>query len=99
MDAIRIKDGVKVMLKIIRDTTRELTTHRFLIEEPLESDPRNHTVPILDTFPFMIPNSDLRHDWQIIVQPFLISSYWPAGEFKLMGDALTWTKQLLEVSF
>ncbi|KAJ7054436.1 hypothetical protein C8F01DRAFT_490286 [Mycena amicta] len=49
LDAIRIKDGKKVVLKRVETTSLELQMLQFLASENMRKDPRNRTVPLLDT--------------------------------------------------
>ncbi|KAG6886606.1 hypothetical protein C0995_006478 [Termitomyces sp. Mi166 len=49
MDAVRLADNRHVVLKKIEASSKELQIARFLSFETIPSDPRNHTVPILQT--------------------------------------------------
>ncbi|KAG6848294.1 hypothetical protein H0H93_001467 [Arthromyces matolae] len=48
IDARRVADNRHVILKKIKASSEELRIAKILSSEPLASDPRNHTVPILD---------------------------------------------------
>ncbi|KAF6752094.1 hypothetical protein DFP72DRAFT_906092 [Ephemerocybe angulata] len=48
VDAIRVADGKKVMLKHIPISTEELFISSFVSSYPQTEDPRNHCVPLLD---------------------------------------------------
>ncbi|KAJ7080931.1 kinase-like domain-containing protein [Mycena belliarum] len=48
LDAIRIKDGKKVVMKRVKTKSKELEMIRFLSSEPMRADSRNHTIPVLD---------------------------------------------------
>ncbi|KAJ7587980.1 kinase-like domain-containing protein, partial [Mycena floridula] len=67
IDAIRVKDGQKVVLKIVFDNTKEREILQTFSEPLFRNNPRNHCVPVLDTIEF--PGKQ----YTIIVLPFLIS--------------------------
>ncbi|KAJ7583096.1 hypothetical protein C8J56DRAFT_893844 [Mycena floridula] len=67
IDAIRVKDGQKVVLKIAFDNTKEREILQTFSEPLFRNNPRNHCVPVLDTIEF--PGKQ----FTIIVLPFLIS--------------------------
>ena len=48
IDAIRIEDGFKVVLKRVRKSCNERYIAEFLSSPTMCSDPRNRTVPILE---------------------------------------------------
>ncbi|KAF8515655.1 hypothetical protein JB92DRAFT_2913977 [Gautieria morchelliformis] len=56
IDARRIEDDIKVTLKRVPTTTKELPIARYLSSEALLPDPRNRTVRILDVIP--LPDDD-----------------------------------------
>ncbi|EEB88727.1 hypothetical protein MPER_13263 [Moniliophthora perniciosa FA553] len=90
--ATRIRDSAKVILKIVTDPSRELAIHDFLLGI---NDSRNHTVPIIDRFPFRRPNGEQFHDWTIIVEPFLTFE-WRVDSVMLFEETFETWKQLLE---
>ncbi|KAJ7074511.1 kinase-like domain-containing protein [Mycena amicta] len=64
LDAVRISDGQKVVLKLLESTSAEIGIHQYLDSPPLRSDPRNHTIPVLDVLP--LPDTP----FSILVTPF-----------------------------
>ncbi|KAJ7231722.1 hypothetical protein B0H12DRAFT_206692 [Mycena haematopus] len=60
LDAVCIKDSQKVVLKRVNEN--ELKVFRDL--DALRSDARNHTIPLLDVFPF--PGTE----WTFVVMPY-----------------------------
>ncbi|KAF8518180.1 kinase-like domain-containing protein [Gautieria morchelliformis] len=66
IDATRVEDDAKVILKRVPTTTQELPTSRYLSSEALLSDPRNRAVRILDVIP--LPGDD---EWALLVMPYL----------------------------
>ncbi|CAA7270063.1 unnamed protein product [Cyclocybe aegerita] len=67
IDAIRIKDGMKVVMKIVSTSSNEIPIIRYLNSGALRSDPRNKTVPLLDVILF--PHTDEK---ALIVMPMLL---------------------------
>ncbi|KAF8069090.1 hypothetical protein FPV67DRAFT_1414680, partial [Lyophyllum atratum] len=66
LDAIRVSDGRKVVLKRVMTCTEEIPIARYLSSEPLSSDTRNKAVPVLDILP--LPDDDTS---ALIVMPLL----------------------------
>ncbi|KAF8518174.1 kinase-like domain-containing protein [Gautieria morchelliformis] len=66
LDARRVEDDVKVILKRAPTTTQEIPIARYLSSEALLSDPRNRAVRILDVIP--LPGDD---EWALLVMPYL----------------------------
>ncbi|KAJ7186644.1 kinase-like domain-containing protein [Mycena filopes] len=62
IDATRVQDGRKVILKRVETGGNELVIFKLL--DSLRSDPRNHTIPVLDIFP--MPDSP----WSFLVMPY-----------------------------
>jgi hypothetical protein len=91
LDATRISDGEFVMLKAVRrnDHPFEVEIARYLMSEPLRSDPMNHCVPILDVL--NVPD-DPR---DIIVMPLLRPFSDPP--FETFGEVVGCLRQLFEV--
>ncbi|KAF8193343.1 kinase-like domain-containing protein [Pholiota molesta] len=67
LDAVRISDNQRVVLKKVPTSTHEIPVAQFLSSPALRDDPRNHTVPLLDVIPF--PADD---DWALLVMPVLL---------------------------
>ncbi|KAJ3508111.1 hypothetical protein NLJ89_g5928 [Agrocybe chaxingu] len=67
LDAVRVRDDTKVVLKIVSTRSNELPVVRYLNSADLRSDPRNKTVPLLDVI--MFPHTD---EEALIVMPRLL---------------------------
>jgi hypothetical protein len=65
LDAIRIHDGKKVVLKRVPATTDEISITLHLTSAYMRSDPRNRTVPILDVIP--IRHNDEEHVFLVML--------------------------------
>jgi hypothetical protein len=91
LDATRISDGEFVMLKAVRrnDHPFEVEIARYLMSEPLRSDPMNHCVPILDVLSVQDEPRD------IIVMPLLRPFSDPP--FDTFGEVIECLRQLFEV--
>jgi hypothetical protein len=92
MDATRISDGKLVMLKQIRKSLHpfEIEIAQFLSSEPQASDPRNHSVPILEVL--QDPEDE---DLSLLVMPFL--KPYDKPKFDTIGEAIECFRQLFEV--
>lgn len=92
MDATRISDGRRVMLKMLpeEEGPYELEINKLFSTEPLASDPRNHCVHLLDVI-------ELPNDPPILVQPLLRPFYDP--KLQTYGEFVTFFAQICEVSF
>ncbi|KAJ7151667.1 kinase-like domain-containing protein [Mycena filopes] len=66
LDAVRISDGSKVVLKRVRTWTPEIALGRHLNSEKCLKDPHNRTYRLLDIIPLFDDD-----DFAIIVMPFL----------------------------
>ncbi|KAJ7655834.1 kinase-like domain-containing protein [Mycena polygramma] len=64
LDATRIRDGRKVVLKRVPSNGSEIAITTYLTSPALRADPRNRTIPLLDTIP--MPNSP----WTFLVLPY-----------------------------
>ncbi|KAF7315509.1 Protein kinase domain-containing protein [Mycena indigotica] len=65
MDATRVSDNKKVVLKrFLTTNSREVTIHRYLDSPQLRVDPRNHTIPLLDVI--VMPDTP----WSFLVTPY-----------------------------
>ncbi|TFY58118.1 hypothetical protein EVG20_g8277 [Dentipellis fragilis] len=93
MDATRTADGAYVVLKRIRVEpygSRELEITQYLSSEPLASDPRNHSVRLLETL--QAPKDPALH---ILVLPLLRPFDDP--EFETFGEIIAFFSQMFEV--
>lgn len=101
MDATRMSDGAQVQLKAVSRVYCgfEVDVAQYLSSEALASDPRNHCVPIYESFPvpreleLRIPNED---GTDIIVMPRLKEFDEP--HFDTIGEAVDFFAQIFEVS-
>ncbi|KIM88366.1 hypothetical protein PILCRDRAFT_255150 [Piloderma croceum F 1598] len=73
LDAIRIRDGMKVVLKRVPATTDEIGITLYLSSAHMRSDPRNRTVHILDVIPIRYDNEE----YVFLVMPYLREFYSP----------------------
>ena len=87
MDAIRIKDGTRVVLKIVEH--HEWSILRHLTTPQRRSDPRNRTVHVLDE---IRPEDD---DRILIAMPLLHLYYSPP--FQRIGEIFEAIRQFLSV--
>lgn len=90
MDATRISDGMKVMIKKTSPLTSETAVLRFLSSSPLKDDPSNHCVPVLDIFP---DANDL--SIVFVVMPLLREFYNPP--FRTVLETIEFVRQTLKV--
>ncbi|KAF9468132.1 hypothetical protein BDZ94DRAFT_1154878 [Collybia nuda] len=67
IDAIRINDNRKVVIKLVRTWTEELPIAQYLTSPPMMSDTRNRSVALLDVI--MLPDDD---EHVFIVMPMLL---------------------------
>ncbi|KAH8823331.1 kinase-like domain-containing protein [Flagelloscypha sp. PMI_526] len=88
--AYRSADGTLVVLKRIsdRECPDEVQIGTFLNSPDLRKDPRNHTVPIFDSF------SHPTQPWKYIVMPFLRNIHRP--EFEVLGEVIDLFNQMFE---
>ncbi|KAG5338875.1 hypothetical protein C0989_005751 [Termitomyces sp. Mn162] len=89
LDAVRISDGVKVVLKRLDTRSEELRVAHYLLSPQLAKDPRNHTVPILDVIP--LPNS---HSEALLVMPQLL--HFAEIPFVRFGEVVEAVQQFLQ---
>ncbi|KIM39294.1 hypothetical protein M413DRAFT_447238 [Hebeloma cylindrosporum] len=89
IDAIRISDGSKVVIKQVDTSTSELPLAMKLSSAELRSDPRNHAVPALDVI--LIPGND---DMALLVMPFLMD--FNDLPFRHVGEVVEMVEQFLE---
>ncbi|KAJ7854995.1 kinase-like domain-containing protein [Mycena olivaceomarginata] len=64
LDATRICDGEKVVLKRVETNGEEIAIIKYLTSPPLRKDPRNRTIPLLDIVP--APHTS----WSFLVMPY-----------------------------
>lgn len=96
LDARRVSDGTYVYMKRISQTRGkgvldELDIMRYLTSEPLKSDPRNRSVPILD-----ILRSPNEEGEMFVVTPMLRPFYNP--RFQTFGEAVAFFTQVFKVN-
>ncbi|PBK75271.1 hypothetical protein ARMSODRAFT_514104 [Armillaria solidipes] len=91
MDATRVQDGKKVMLKRVSKSEfpLEVELSDFLSSSPLSEDPRNHYVPIYDVL-----QSPRDSDYHILVMPRLHKFHSPS--FDTVGELVECFRQILE---
>ncbi|KAI0039018.1 hypothetical protein FA95DRAFT_1504750 [Auriscalpium vulgare] len=90
VDATRLSDGNLVYIKRVKTGDLESRIAIKLSTEASRRDPRNHSVPIIDTF---VDSEDGQISY--IVMPFLKSIDDP--EFEFIGEFLDFGEQILEV--
>ncbi|KAI0665380.1 kinase-like domain-containing protein [Trametes maxima] len=91
LDAVRISDGSLVMLKQIKTSwnPEEVEITQFLASDALRSDPRNHTVPVLDVL--IVPDDS---DITILVMPLLRACDNP--RWNTLGEVIAFLIQVFE---
>ena len=92
MDATRLHDGKRVMLKKVlpEEGPYELQISRFFSSGEVATNSRNHCVPLLDVI--KLPNSGQ----QLMVMPFLRPFNNP--RFQTFGEVVAFFNQVSEVS-
>ncbi|KIP07944.1 hypothetical protein PHLGIDRAFT_127367 [Phlebiopsis gigantea 11061_1 CR5-6] len=89
IDATRKVDGRLVCIKKVKNGSEELKIATLFSQSPLRDDPRNHCVPILETFPDPHLNDDA-----YIVMPFLRLMDDPP--FQTVGEVVDFADQMIE---
>jgi serine/threonine protein kinase len=89
LDAERISDGKAVMIKHAATASQEVDIGLYFSSESIRSDPENHCVPILDTFPD--PRTD---DRVFLVMPLLRE--WNKPPFHTVAEILDGFEQILQ---
>ncbi|OCB91920.1 hypothetical protein A7U60_g788 [Sanghuangporus baumii] len=89
IDAIRISDGMKVVIKAVRRDSTETSIGIFLSSPDLAKDPRNHCVPILDVI-----RDESAPNLEFLVMPLLRPFNKPP--FFSVDEMLDFMKQVLE---
>ncbi|KDR80044.1 hypothetical protein GALMADRAFT_1176511 [Galerina marginata CBS 339.88] len=90
LDAVRVSDGTKVVVKKVY-THEDIPVLEFLTSPKLLADPRNNTVPILDVIP--LPNDDV---FTLIVMPFLYNFESDLTPFRHVSEVLDALKQFIQ---
>jgi hypothetical protein len=90
LDATRIFDGVKVVLKRILAMGDEFRIAMHLSSAKMRSDPRNRTVPILDVIPIHGNTEEV-----FLVMPYLREFHSPP--FHCQAEFIESIRQLLQV--
>jgi hypothetical protein len=90
LDATRVEDGVKVVLKRVPAEGHEVRIAFYLSSVEMRSDPRNRTVPLLDII--ALPD-DTEH--VLLVMPYLRVFYTPP--FHCRAEVVEALRQLLQV--
>ncbi|KAG7441302.1 uncharacterized protein BT62DRAFT_1043294 [Guyanagaster necrorhizus] len=93
IDAIRMEDGVKVVLRIVPVGSLELAMMMHLSSPKMPSDPRNHTVPVLGTIP--IPGEE--NDRVFVISPVL--RWFHSPDFHCRREFADAFRQILEVGY
>lgn len=80
------------MLKQVKKhwSPEEVALHQYLLSEPLRSDPRNHTVPLLEVLD--VPNEE---DTTIMVLPLFRACDDPT--WLTLGEVIAFIAQVFEV--
>ncbi|KAH9850492.1 kinase-like domain-containing protein [Lenzites betulinus] len=91
MDAVRVSDQQQFVLKRISKTRHpeELNIAQYLSSEELMSDPRNHSVPLVEVFE--VPDDE---EYTIMVMPLFRRCNDP--EWKTVGEVVAFVLQVLE---
>ncbi|KZV97293.1 kinase-like protein [Exidia glandulosa HHB12029] len=97
-DAVRMSDGVHVVVKIIKPGNPELDILRYLSSNAVQADSRNPTLPIIEAFS-VDPADPLYNDGygdgaMYIVLPLVRD--WRLPSFVTAAEALDFMQQLLE---
>ncbi|KAJ7160162.1 hypothetical protein C8R46DRAFT_1001367 [Mycena filopes] len=93
MDAERISDGRKVMLKCVSSNAHpdEVKIAQLFSSPPHAGNPRNHCVPILNVL--QDPDDD---DKRVLVMPFLLPFHRPGPVFDTVGEVVDCFRQIFE---
>jgi hypothetical protein len=91
LDAVRIEDNKRVMIKQVRVDSDEVAICRMLSSPELRKDPHNHAVPIFDYF----AESDESQD-AFLVMPLLRRFNDPP--FGTVGEVVDFIRQMLQVT-
>lgn len=91
IDAVQLSSGKTVFLKAVEKSSAETSIASYLSSEEMRDDPRNHCVPILDSF-----IDEMEPDTEFIVMPMLRKFDSPC--FGTVIEVFDFVRQLLEVS-
>lgn len=91
LDAVRTADGKQVVIKCVETASEEIPIATYMSSVRLQSDPRNHAVPILDVI--LLPDDDSQ---ALIVMPLLL--HLCDIPFRRVGDLAEAINQYLQVS-
>ncbi|EIW62637.1 uncharacterized protein TRAVEDRAFT_34025 [Trametes versicolor FP-101664 SS1] len=93
LDAVCVADDSLVMLKQVKKSLypEEVALHQYLLSEPLLSDPRNHTVPLLEVLD--VPDNE---DAVLLVMPMFRACNNPA--WTTVGEVVAFLAQIFEVT-
>ncbi|KAI0040837.1 hypothetical protein FA95DRAFT_1502249, partial [Auriscalpium vulgare] len=91
MDATRSSDGLHVTIKRIHvnAASEEVDVYQRMVSEPISSDPRNRTAPLLDVL--QVPDGSGE---RLLVMPLLRPFANP--EFETFGEAIAFFTQIFE---
>ncbi|KAJ6463415.1 kinase-like domain-containing protein, partial [Mycena sanguinolenta] len=89
LDAIRICDGKKVVLKRVEPNSQEIVFMKYLNRPSIREDPRNRTIPLLDILG-PAPNTS----WSFLVMPYCREFTYPP--FHCRGEFVEAMTQFLE---
>lgn len=92
MDARRLSDNQLICIKRVLTASHEISIACHLSRDEVRSDPRNHSVPILDTF-----QDDEDDRISYLVMPFLRPMDNPP--FEVVQDVADFVDQILEVRY
>ncbi|KZO95063.1 kinase-like protein [Calocera viscosa TUFC12733] len=94
MDAVRTSDGAQVLLKMWNNDSRdgpEISILRYFSDPSRVADPRNHCVPLLDSFAIGGTEEFFK---KIMVESLLRD--WRYPPFVMVAEALSFIRQTLE---
>ncbi|RDB27940.1 hypothetical protein Hypma_002167 [Hypsizygus marmoreus] len=89
IDAVRVGNGQRVVIKCVKTLTEEIAIVRYLTSGHLPADPRNRTVPILDII--ALPNDETQ---ALIVMPQLLEFF--KLPFRRVGEVAEAFKQYIQ---
>ncbi|KAJ3824527.1 hypothetical protein F5880DRAFT_367262 [Lentinula raphanica] len=94
IDAIRVADGTPVMLRLADPPlmSDELKIGHLVSSGDMQSDPRNHCIPIYETIEMPEARDDGRKC--IVVMPYLVP--WDRVEFQTVGEVVDFCSQVFE---
>ncbi|KAF5384218.1 hypothetical protein D9615_003107 [Tricholomella constricta] len=91
MDATRLSDGSKVVIKLVQTWRKEIPIAQYLSSPEAMSDPRNHTIPVFDILP--LPNDDSE---ALMIMPQVLHFNPPGLPFTRLGEFHEAVKQYIE---